>query len=78
MSGIAWDHINVFPTFENYCEQFSIFIDKIEENGILFYYKSDPDLRKVVDNSDATITKIGYDIHPHTRQGDKTFLLDRE
>jgi len=50
ISGIAWDHINVFPTFENYCEQFSIFIDKIEENGILFYYKNDSDLKKVVDS----------------------------
>lgn len=75
ISGIAWDHINVFPTFENYCEQFSIFIDKIEENGILFYYKNDPDLRKVVDNSATNIPKIVYDIHPHTRQGDKTFLI---
>jgi len=78
ISGIAWDHINVFPTFENYCEQFSIFIDKIEEDGILFYYKNDLDLKKVVDNSGAAITKIGYEIHPHTQQGDKTFLLHGE
>lgn len=76
ISGIAWDHINVFPTFDNYCEQFSIFIDKIEENGILFYYKNDPDLKKVVDNSDTTISKIGYDIHPFVLEGEKTFLLN--
>jgi len=75
ISGIAWDHINVFPTFDNYCEQFSIFIDKIEENGILFYYKNDLDLKKVVENTDAAIPKIAYDIHPYTRQGDKTLLV---
>src|SRR5947208_11450453 len=33
LSGIAWDHINVFPTFENYVEQFSIFVEGIPDNG---------------------------------------------
>lgn len=42
LSGIAWDHINVFPTFENYLEQFEIFCDKIEPNGILVYNEEDP------------------------------------
>src|SRR6476646_10523869 len=37
LTGIAWDHINVFPTFENYLEQFKIFIRKIETGGILIY-----------------------------------------
>ena len=43
ISGIAWDHINVFPTFENYVEQFSIFIDKITPNGTLIYCEKDPE-----------------------------------
>ena len=37
LTGIAWDHINVFPTFDFYLEQFIIFINKIEPNGILIY-----------------------------------------
>ena len=37
ISGIAWDHINVFPTYENYVEQFEIFIQKITNGGILVY-----------------------------------------
>ncbi|RZK01706.1 MAG: peptidoglycan synthetase, partial [Flavobacterium sp.] len=41
ISGIAWDHINVFPTFENYLEQFRIFIDKIERGGTLIYNETD-------------------------------------
>ena len=35
ISGIAWDHINVFPTYEIYLEQFKIFIDSIQKNGTL-------------------------------------------
>ncbi|MCB0410037.1 MAG: peptidoglycan synthetase, partial [Flavobacteriales bacterium] len=41
ISGIAWDHINVFPTFENYVEQFSTFVSLIEKNGALIYCKAD-------------------------------------
>ena len=47
LSGIAWDHINVFPSFENYIEQFSIFIDKIEPNGKLIYCEEDETLKKL-------------------------------
>lgn len=50
LSGIGWDHINVFPTFDNYIEQFKIFIDLIMPNGNLFYYEGDPELNKLADN----------------------------
>jgi UDP-N-acetylmuramate: L-alanyl-gamma-D-glutamyl-meso-diaminopimelate ligase len=49
LTGIAWDHINVFPTFEFYLDQFRIFIDKIETGGLLIYNSSDPVLQKLVD-----------------------------
>jgi UDP-N-acetylmuramate: L-alanyl-gamma-D-glutamyl-meso-diaminopimelate ligase len=49
LTGIAWDHINVFPTFENYLEQFRIFIQKIETGGILIYNESDEVLKKLVE-----------------------------
>ena len=42
LNGIAWDHMNVFPTFENYTDQFRIFIDKITEGGYLIYFDGDP------------------------------------
>lgn len=61
ISGIAWDHINVFPTFEKYLEQFSIFIDTIEPNGVLLYNNEDEMVRKVVsENTRTDITKIPY------------------
>ncbi|MCD4834001.1 MAG: peptidoglycan synthetase [Bacteroidales bacterium] len=76
ISGIAWDHINVFPTFENYKEQFSIFIDKIEKEGCLFYYKNDNILKDVVKQSHNLIEKTGYCAHSYTRRNNKTFLID--
>ncbi|HEU4469696.1 MAG TPA: Mur ligase family protein [Flavisolibacter sp.] len=48
ITGIAWDHINVFPTFDNYLEQFRIFIDKIEKGGHLIYNEGDPVLKDLV------------------------------
>jgi UDP-N-acetylmuramate: L-alanyl-gamma-D-glutamyl-meso-diaminopimelate ligase len=48
ITGIAWDHINVFPTFDFYLEQFVIFINKIEAGGILIYNSSDETLEKLV------------------------------
>lgn len=47
ISGIAWDHINVFPTFENYVEQFKLFCDCIEENGFLIYNTEDIEVNKL-------------------------------
>jgi UDP-N-acetylmuramate: L-alanyl-gamma-D-glutamyl-meso-diaminopimelate ligase len=47
LSGIAWDHINVFPTFENYLEQFKIFIDLISKNGVLVYAEDDIEVKKL-------------------------------
>ncbi len=49
ITGIAWDHINVFPTFDIYLEQFRIFIDKIEKDGILIYNETDAVLKKLVE-----------------------------
>ena len=48
ITGIAWDHINVFPTFENYVDQFRIFINKIEPGGLLIYNETDEILKQLV------------------------------
>ncbi len=80
ISGIAWDHINVFPTFENYKKQFSLFINQIDKNGCLFYYKHDKNLIDIVKESDISIQKTGYNTHSYTKRKNKTFLinLDKE
>lgn len=61
ISGIAWDHINVFPTFEMYVDQFKIFTDKIEPKGALVYYIGDPELQKMVGSIRKDISLFPYD-----------------
>ncbi len=60
ISGIAWDHINVFPTYEGYVEQFSIFVDSIVEGGSITYNIEDAEVKKVVEASENTIRKFPY------------------
>ena len=60
LSGIAWDHINVFPTFENYVEQFKIFVNQITKGGILVYNEEDETVKKVAEESSNTIRKLPY------------------
>lgn len=61
ISGIAWDHINVFPTFENYVEQFSKFVQLIEKDGVLVYCKADNEVNRVaLMTPNPDIDRIGY------------------
>lgn len=60
LSGIAWDHINVFPTFENYVEQFSIFTNSLIDGGIMVYNEEDDVLKNVVESSENPIKKYPY------------------
>ena len=60
LSGIAWDHINVFPTFENYIEQFNVFVSQITKGGILVYNEEDETVKKVAENSTNSIRRLPY------------------
>jgi len=62
ISGIAWDHINVFPTFDNYVEQFRLFIDTIQPGGKLIYSETDTVLNALVKNDGAKIEKFPYSL----------------
>ncbi|RZK80188.1 MAG: peptidoglycan synthetase [Pedobacter sp.] len=75
ISGIAWDHINVFPTYDDYKKQFEIFIDTIEDNGTLIYCVADNDLHEIATKSTAKVTKIAYDIPEHAIEDGVTYLL---
>ncbi len=65
ITGIAWDHVNVFPTWEMYVEQFAIFTNLIEDNGSLIFCKADKTCASVAEIAKDSIKKIGYDAHPH-------------
>ena len=60
ISGIAWDHINVFPTYDNYVEQFEIFIQKITNGGILVYNEDDSEVNRVAEAATNAIRKLAY------------------
>ncbi|MDQ3108443.1 MAG: Mur ligase family protein [Bacteroidota bacterium] len=75
LSGIAWDHINVFPTFEIYIEQFKIFIDLIEQNGTLVYCEADEVLKSVCEKARPDIQLKPYNVPRHEIINGVTFLL---
>lgn len=74
LSGIAWDHINVFKTFEDYVLQFSKFIDTIEEGGTLVYSAGDSTLNEVVATSKTELNTIPYYVPEHTVENGITYL----
>ncbi|MGB1032289.1 MAG: UDP-N-acetylmuramate--L-alanine ligase [Flavobacteriales bacterium] len=78
ISGIAWDHMNVFPTFENYVEQFEIFTGKVKENGHLIYFNGDDNTSQVGENAPAHLNKHAYGTHPHEITKGVTYLQHRE
>jgi len=74
ISGIAWDHINVFPTYENYVEQFEIFIQKITNGGILVYNEDDSEVKRVAEAAINPIRKLPYSTPRYTVENGTTLL----
>jgi UDP-N-acetylmuramate-alanine ligase len=74
VTGIAWDHVNVFPTFEGYIDQFRIFAEGIESGGTLIYCTEDKVLCEMVESSSIKAKKIGYRTHSYHTQGEKWAL----
>jgi len=60
ISGIAWDHINVFPTFDSYVDQFRIFVNTIRPGGKLIYCEADPVVKQVAEEDQSGVEKISY------------------
>lgn len=73
VSGIAWDHINVFPTFDIYVKQFEIFAKMIPADGQFIYCQDDPELLKLSEKVDQT-PKVPYSVHPYHIQDGITYL----
>lgn len=65
LSGIAWDHINVFPTFEYYLEQFARFIREMEPGATLIYESEDPELVKLISLYGGHLRLIPYALPDH-------------
>jgi UDP-N-acetylmuramate: L-alanyl-gamma-D-glutamyl-meso-diaminopimelate ligase len=76
ISGIAWDHINVFPTFSNYLEQFRQFIQTIEAGGTLIYCQKDQTVSSLIKEQRLEVRKIPYGMPTHEVSGSITCLVN--
>ena len=82
ITGIAWDHINVFPTFEGYCQQFQDFAETVNPEGRLIYYGEDEELDKIMKTLKPVNAKpyhaLDYKVkngHVIVEESGKTFQL---
>lgn len=78
ISGIAWDHVNVFPTFENYIHQFELFVESITNGGALIYNTEDEEVVKVVERSQKALKKFPYKTPDYTIEDGVTYLQTAE
>jgi len=75
INGIAWDHMNVFPTWEGYVEQFRIFVEKITTGGTLAYFEGDSEVVKVAASARADIIKRPYKVHGYMQNRAGVFAM---
>lgn len=78
LTGIAWDHINVFPTFPIYVEQFSKFIDLMEVQGRLIYFDGDENLNAIAENLRRDIVPFAYNTPKHEVRNGVTYLQTKK
>lgn len=74
ISGIAWDHINVFPTWENYVSQFEVFLDQMKNGSILVYNEEDETVKKIAEEATKPTRKHPYSIPAHQIVDGTTYL----
>ncbi|PCH94789.1 MAG: peptidoglycan synthetase [Bacteroidetes bacterium] len=78
ISGIAWDHINVFPTFDSYLEQFRIFVQQIPAEGALIYCELDENVKELCKSPDVHATLYPYGLPKHEISNGQTLLKVEE
>ena len=77
-TGIAWDHINVFPTFESYVDQFRKYLETIEPGGALIYNERDLELVKLVEETSAPVKTFSYNLPRFEIHDGQTFIETEE
>ncbi|MBP6385194.1 MAG: peptidoglycan synthetase [Pseudarcicella sp.] len=78
ISGIAWDHINVYPTFEDYIAQFGNLVSMISKAGCLIYDETDAEVKKIGESLKSDLLKLPYQVHASKIENGKTFLLKKD
>jgi UDP-N-acetylmuramate: L-alanyl-gamma-D-glutamyl-meso-diaminopimelate ligase len=74
ITGVAWDHVNVFPDYDEYVKQFEKFAYSVEQWGFLTWFEEDEELKKIFNAYDAKVRTRPYGTHPHTIKGNTTVL----
>lgn len=74
LSGIAWDHINVFPTYEQYFDQFRIYVEQVPENGKVIHCAEDPEVARLMHTANMQAASLAYGVPPHRIVNGKTIL----
>ena len=78
ISGIAWDHVNIYPTWDEYVDQFELLADGMPKAGVLIFDETDNMLDVIGQKERADITKIPYEAHPSEIVGGQTFLITKQ
>lgn len=78
LSGIAWDHVNVFPTFEDYTKQFDLLLESIEPGGVVIYNETDQEVQTVVNNTKNEVKKFPYALPDYEVSDGQANLITEE
>ena len=74
ISGLAWDHVNIYPTYESYVAQFELLAEQMPKSGVLLFDETDNMLDVVGQKERSDIQKVPYDAHPHVIRDGHTYL----
>lgn len=75
ITGIAWDHINVFPTWDLYVAQFRLFLETLPEKGVVSWYKHDPTLELLMKDFEKNLHPIPYDTLANRVEAGRTIII---
>ena len=74
ISGIAWDHVNIYPTYEEYVDQFELLADQMPKSGVLIFDETDNMLDVIAAKERHDVQKVPYEAHPHLIRNGQTYL----
>ncbi|NID11822.1 UDP-N-acetylmuramate--L-alanine ligase [Fibrivirga algicola] len=74
ISGLAWDHVNIYPTYEQYVHQFELLADQMPKSGVLIFDETDNMLDVIVAKERHDVQKVAYEAHPHVIRDGQTYL----
>ncbi|MEZ0611086.1 UDP-N-acetylmuramate--L-alanine ligase [Fibrella sp. WM1] len=74
ISGIAWDHVNIYPTYDEYVDQFELLADQMPKAGVLLFDETDNLLDVIGEKERPDVQKVPYDAHPHLIRDGRTYL----